>query len=63
MGDAAVFWAAEDAAGVQAPVASVQGQESVVMDWYSHWAREWENPPEEREEEEYPGPFAEGEDW
>jgi len=33
------------------------------MSWYSHWARDYENPPEEREEEEYPGLFAEGEDW
>ena len=30
--------------------------------WYGHWAREWEEPPEEREEEEYPGLFAE-EEW
>ena len=22
------------------------------MSWYSHYARQWENPPEEREEEE-----------
>ena len=30
------------------------------MDWYGYWARRYEEPPEETDEEDYPGPFAEG---
>ena len=32
------------------------------FNWYNHWARDYENPPEDDEDdEEYAGLFAEGE--